>query len=232
MQTTSASQITCRVSETGVSDASAAELLVFLRTSEEAQSDVVSTFNFMAPTATMTGMSNSFDAATNSHVFSVSGSGFPAGDLSGVSMYIDGVEQETLDVTSTQATFKVIDASSEESCCVKVYFADGLASGYDAFTSATMSPTLVSISPSTGSSGGTLITVTGTGFGTSTTGLNLVHSASGTEICSEVTISEYGSFTCLTQAMEISSSDQINIKTDSGSYSCGNSVDASACNFE
>lgn len=46
-------------------------------------------------------MSNSFDATTNSQVFSVSGSGFTAGDLAGVSMYIDGVEQETLDVTST-----------------------------------------------------------------------------------------------------------------------------------
>lgn len=115
---------------------------------------------------------------------------------------------------------------------MKVYFADGLSSGYDAFTSATMVPTLVSISPSAGSSGGTLLTVTGTGFGVDTTGLNLVHSSSGTDICSEVTITGYGQFTCLTVAMEISSSDQINLKTDSGSYSCGNSIDSSACGFE
>lgn len=85
---------------------------------------------------------------------------------------------------------------------MRVYFADGLPTGFDAFTTATIVPTLVSISPSTGSSGGTLLTVTGTGFGTSSEELNLNHS-SGEDICETVTITGYGTFTCLTKAMEI-----------------------------
>ena len=93
-----------------------------------------------------------------------------------------------------------------------------------------MTPTLVAISPSTGSSGGTLITVKGTGFGTSTKGVNLVLS-SGTEICKTVTLIKYGEFTCLTKAMEIQSTSVLKLKTASGSYACGNTINAAACKY-
>ena len=99
-------------------------------------------------------MNNEFDASLNAEKFSISGTGFPSGDLTGVSLFIDDVEQETVSVTDTEATFKVIDASAESSSNIRVYFADGLPTGYESFTEATMTPTLVSISPSTGSSGG------------------------------------------------------------------------------
>lgn len=101
----------------------------------------------------------------------------------------------------------------ETSSDVKIYFADGLPLGYADISTFSVSPTLVSISPSTGSSGGTLLTITGTGFGTETESMNLVHSSSGTEICEEVNITGYGTFTCLTKAMEIESSDEIILKT-------------------
>jgi len=110
----------------------------------------------------------------------------------------------------------------ESSANVQIYFPDGLPTGYADFASVTVVPTLVSISPSSGSSGGTLITVTGTGFGSNTQGINLTHSTSGTDICDEVNITGYGIFTCLTTAMEIASGDVITLKTASGSYSCGN----------
>ena len=96
----------------------------------------------------------------------------------------------------------------------------------------TVEPTLVSISPSTGSSGGTLITVTGTGFGTDTEGVNLTHDASGTDICEEVNMISYGTFTCMTTAMEITAGETITIKTASGSYSCGNTQSPDDCSFE
>ena len=58
-------------------------------------------------------MANAFDSATNSQVFTATGTGFPAdGDLSGVSLYIDDVKQETLTLTETQATFKVTDITT------------------------------------------------------------------------------------------------------------------------
>ena len=67
------------------------------------------------------------------------------------------------------------------------------------FTTATMEPVLLSISPSSGSSGGTLITVTGSGFGqTNTTAVNLIN-GSNQEICETVTMTGYGTFTCLTK---------------------------------
>jgi hypothetical protein len=61
--------------------------------------------------------------------------------------------------------------TDETSANVRVYFPDGLAGGYATFAALTVTPTLVTISPSTGSSGGTLLTVTGTGFGAATQGL-------------------------------------------------------------
>jgi len=74
--------------------------------------------------------------------------------------------------------------------------------------------------------------VTGTGFGTSSVDVNLTHETSGTDICEEVTMTGYGTFTCLTTAMEITSGDVINLKTASGSYSCGNTLNADECNYE
>ena len=102
---------------------------------------------------------------------------------------------------------------------------------YASFTSVTVAPTLVSISPASGSAGGTLLTVTGTGFGSSTQGLNLEH-ATGGDICDEVTILGYGSFTCLTKAMEIVSGETLTLKTASGSYSCGNTLTPADCDYE
>ena len=75
-------------------------------------------------------MNNEFDASLNAQTFSISGTGFPSGNTSGVSLHIDGREQETVSVTATEATFKVIDAQSESSSSVRVYFSDGLPTGY------------------------------------------------------------------------------------------------------
>lgn len=110
VETTEANQITCRVMETVLETSQNAQVLVFLRTSEEAASDVASTFSYATPSATITGMSNEFDASLNAQIFSISGSGFPSGDNTAVSLHIDGLEQETVSVTATEATFKVTDA--------------------------------------------------------------------------------------------------------------------------
>ena len=59
-----------------------------------------------------------------------------------------------------------------------------------------MSSTLFSMSPSTGSSSGTLIMVSGTGFGINTKNLNLVVESTGESICETVTPLGYGSFSC------------------------------------
>lgn len=190
------------------------------------------TFEFSDPIATMTGLSSAFDAATNTVVVTIEGSSFTAGSSSMVTLIVDGVEQTPIAVTDISATFELSGMKDESSSDVQVYFADGYASGYADFKTLTATPSLVSVSPSTGSSGGTLLTVTGTGFGINTTGVNLVIEASGDEICAEVTMLGYGSFSCLTKVMEINAADVLLLKTDSGSYTCDNTLDTTVCFFE
>ena len=100
--------------------------------------------------------------------------------MTATTLYIDDYAQTTLNVTANStsgeidAYFKVINANDMTSNNIRVRMADGLPSQYINFTTATMEPKLLSISPSTGSSGGTLITVTGSGFGaTNTTDVQL-----------------------------------------------------------
>jgi hypothetical protein len=62
-------------------------------------------------------------------------------------------------------------------------------------------PALLALDPPVGSSGGTKLLVTGSGFGTSTVGLNL--NVGGTDICSSVEIIEFGKFYCYTTAGNI-----------------------------
>ena len=95
---------------------------------------------------TVTGMSSFFDASLNKEVVTVTGSGFTVGDLSSVSLYIDDVAQTTLTVTASQATFSIDDMTSSTSDNVKVYFSDGLPTGYDTLGSLTVTPTFTSIS--------------------------------------------------------------------------------------
>ena len=170
-------------------------------------------FTYAQPLETLSTVSNAFDEATNRIIVTASGTGFPAGDITGTTLYLDGVMQETLDVTDSQATFAVTDALDSVTTNARFYFADGLPTNFDSKSFIEMEPSLVSISPSTGSSGGTLITVTGAGFGVNTIGLNLAIYGDSDTICEEVTITGYGSFTCLTKEMQISASDTIVLQT-------------------
>jgi hypothetical protein len=176
-------------------------------------------------------MTNAFDTDTNTQVIALEGTGFGV-DTSAIEFYVDGVAQTVLTAADTTATVTITDMLDETSSNVQIYWTDGLPTGYADFASLTVVPTVVSISPSTGSSGGTLITVTGTGFGTSTEDVNLIDENSDTEICEEVKMISYGSFTCLTKAMEITAGDVITLKTASGAFSCGNTATPDECLFE
>ena len=81
-----------------------------------------------------------------------------------------------------------------------------------------------SVTPQVGSSGGTLITVSGHGFGVNTEGLQVWHEQSDSDICEEVEVLEYGKFTCLTKAMEILPTDTLVLVTSTGKYDCQNTL--------
>jgi hypothetical protein len=114
---------------------------------------------------------------------------------------------------------------------VNVYFEAGLPLGYTTVTTIAVTPVLTKISPNSGSAGGTLLTVTGAGFGKRTSGLTLVDS-SDKDVCASVTITGYGSFTCLTKPGEIQKTNALKIKTAAGTYACGNTQTATQCEFE
>ena len=58
-------------------------------------------FDFVNPLESITGMSNAFDATTNTQVFTITGTGFTQNDLTSVSLFLDGIKQETLTVSTT-----------------------------------------------------------------------------------------------------------------------------------
>lgn len=204
-----------------------------MKTSEEATCPNANCiFSYATPISTVTGLTNAFDAATNTHQLTLSGSNFPAGDLAGVELYIDGYLQTVVSVSATEAIFTLTGVKAASSSDIQVYFADGLPTGFETITTQTFTPAFVSVSNAAGSAGGNLIKVTGTGFGPETTGLNLYHGASTTAICTEVVVTGYGTFECHTGALaaEIATADTIELQLGGVNSACANSV-TTACDF-
>ena len=124
---------------------------------------------------------NSSDAATNTQKLTLAGTGFGT-DKTKVTLIIDGKTQTTDSLADTEGKFTLTDLDSEKTNVVQVYFDTGLPKDYAKVKTVAVTPNLVSISPSSGSAGGTLLTVTGTGFGSKTKGLMLVDAA-GKDLC-------------------------------------------------
>ena len=181
------------------------------------------------PAQTVTGLTAAFDAASNTQKLTLAGSGFGT-DKSKVTLIIDGKTQTTDSLTDTEGKFTLTDLDSEKTNAVQVYFEAGLPKDYATIKTVAVTPNLVSIAPSSGSAGGTLLTVIGTGFGTKTKGLMLTDAA-GKDLCQTVTIKAYGRFECLTIASEITKAG-MKIKTADGSYDCGNTQAPTACEYE
>ena len=80
-----------------------------------------------------------------------------------------------MSVSANEAEFKLTSVKSTSSTDIKFYTAEGTPEG--SLDSVSWDAGLLSVSPSVGSSGGTLLTVTGVGFGIDDT-VNLYHMAS------------------------------------------------------
>ena len=217
--------------ETGTDELTTVNVVTFLRTSEEAINLVDNVWEYETPSASVTALTSAFDDTTNTLELTLEGTGFGT-DADSIELYIDGERQTSLTAADTVATFTLDSILDESSSDVRVYFADGLPTGYQDVSSITVYPTLLSISPSVGSFGGTLITVTGVGFGVNTGDINILHEATNEEICEETNILGYGQFTCLTKSMEIAATDNLILVTSTGSYTCGNTLAPEECGFE
>ena len=71
----------------------------------------------------------------------------------------------------TSATFNVISAQDSIVTDIQVVSDEGYPEGFDLIGILEFIPTIVSIEPSSGSSAGSMVKVSGTGFGPSTKGL-------------------------------------------------------------
>ena len=130
-----------------------------------------------------------------------------------MSLFIDGYEQELVSFTSNLATFKVTNLDYTSTDNVQVYTSEGFPWGSDVIHTLDFTPSLLKITPSTGSSAGSWITVEGTGFGIQSTGLNL--QADGSDLCAEVDITGYGVFRCLTNAVMVAESVTLDLSINS-----------------
>lgn len=223
VQTTSTTQITCRT-DLLTDNASGDQLVVvFLKTSEEAATpggeDMF--FAYAAPTAEVTDLQVTFDEASFAHKVVVTGTGFD----DTIELYVDGSLQTLESQDGVTATFNLDSIDAASTTDVEVLTSEGYPEGAEITHSIDVAPALLMIDPAVGSSGGTKLVVLGSGFGTSTTGLNLA--ADGAELCSSVDIYAYGSFYCYTNAIEVASGATITITLD-GSASADSFVASDA----
>ena len=181
---------------------------MFARASEEMQCDfdgetdceVAANVEYLYPTAEVTGISSSFDDVSNAIQVTITGTGLDT-DCATTELLIDGVAQTCISAGATEAVFQVDSMVDKSSSNIRFYTEIGTTLGASTIVSHDFDPALVSVSPNSGgSSGGEKITVTGVGFGTDSTGVNLYHEESAQDICQSVEVTAYGTFTCYTIA--------------------------------
>jgi hypothetical protein len=145
---------------------------------------------------------------------------------------VDGVTQETVSVSETEALFSITEAmgGAAEDVSVVLYFPIGIPEGAEAFDAGlALEPKLTRVSPNEGSTGGSVITATAPGVGMATEGIELVDSA-GQSICDSLEVVAYGQLECTTVATAMADG-PISIKQGGTTTACENS-DAAVCNYK
>jgi hypothetical protein len=185
-------------------------VIVFLRTSEEAATpngdDIL--FAYAEPTTEIIDIAVQFNDAEFKHQVVLSGTGFD----DTTQLFIDGFEQTLVSQDSVSATFDLVNLNGAASTDIQVFTSMGYPEGSEITHSVDVAPALLQIEPTVGSSGGSIITVTGSGFGQETENLNLL--ADGIELCETVDIFAYGQFRCHTNQIEVVNGAQILIAID------------------
>ena len=174
---TSDSQIKCRIQIEYTQEPETVDVIVFAKVSEEAtcQKSDGCTYKFQESTTAISDITQSFDG---SDIFlTVHGSGFTAGDIEGTQLWIEEIMQQCVSVDTTSAVFKLVDVPSMSLSDIKVYTKEGIAQMPQ--LTLDLLPQFTGVEPQVGSAAGTLITVTGAGFGVEQTNLNLIITATG-----------------------------------------------------
>jgi hypothetical protein len=169
--TTSANQITCRVGPRTETTTDPQELIVFLKTSEEAVCDDGNDcmFTWIDSPSTVTNVYTEFDTTTNDYKLVIQGTGF-TGDASTTQVLVDGVQQTITSISDTEIIIYGLTGITSTKASVQVYFPEGIPNGNNLLSAGvTFAPKLVSVSPSVGSPAGSILTASIKGVTTSTT---------------------------------------------------------------
>lgn len=227
VQSTMATEIKCRI-ETGLemNRNQIDEVAVFLKTSEEAVCDPKDKckYTWISEIPVIESAVTNFDESLNEWQIVVTGTDF-TGDTDSVELLVNDIKQTTKSVTATEAVFTVVDVSSQSVNSNVLYFDVGIPENHTIIQQSelTLTPKFVSVSPSTGSVGGTLITASVPGIVVSDTSDISIVDAEGNSICEIIFVSSYGVVQCKTNAGEIASS-ELSFKKGEETYACVSST--------
>jgi hypothetical protein len=162
----------------------------------------------------------------------VAGTDF-TGTTSTTELYIGGILQQCDEVTATSAKFTVTNIPEQTMASSKLYFDVGIPKYHGNITAhnLTLEPKLISLNIQEGSIGGSLIKANVQGVGSSTKGLDLVDTSSGSSICKSVVISAYGVVECTSVAAAIAEGTNIGVKLNGTTYNCSGS-DTTLCQYK
>ena len=206
---------------------------MFLKTSEEATCDsAVCSWYYTANLPVVENVTTEFDNSTLDWKVKVTGTGF-IGATSDVEFYYANTLQTTSSVTATEAVITITNATSQTMTGSNIYFAIGLPQNFSLVQQQLdITPRLASISPSSGSIGGTLITATVPGATLTSTGLDIVNANTSSSICQSGTIRvvDYGIVECLTKLITIDAGTNLTVTQSGNTYPCVNS-DITQCQY-
>jgi len=152
--------------------------IVFQKASEETECvEPICKFTFTDVIPTITAIAKNFNQGTNKWEIKVTGTGF-SGIAADTQIIINGVEQLTDSINPTEAVFSISNIRDLTLSKIKVYFGIGLSLGTDVLDAdITLSPKLIDVSPSIGSTGGSNIILTVEGVGKDTKDIVVMNSS-------------------------------------------------------
>ncbi len=153
--------------------------MVFLKVSEEAVCEAASgvcEFTWLSSNGIANLISSTVDWSTtaNEYQLTLIGTGFPI-QSSSIIFKIDGLSQTIVSTSTTEIVINLDNLLTPFSQHIEFYLPAGSPSGIEALyaTGISVTPLLVSITPSTGSPAGSIITAVVKGVGRDTAGVTL-----------------------------------------------------------
>jgi hypothetical protein len=136
--------------------------------------------------AKITAFQVDWDASLSDYVLTLSGTNFGTGlTTSNTEVYADDIKQQVVSSSNTEIKVRILEVLSSTTSNIDIYLPSG--SPDDSATTLmtlgiTLPPRLLGVTPSIGSTGGSLIVADVRGLGVKSTGYTIVNAA-GTDVC-------------------------------------------------